>query len=512
MPSTAHDRATIDKIKTAAAKIGLDPATALAVADAESDINPYVRDSTKNGVILGIGVMQINPTGAGSGFTVAELRNPDNNIKIGVRYLKQQIDANDGDVQKGVAAYNVGPGALSKAIATAGPTGNWLARMPDETKAYVGKITGVYSPPSGAGGSQGGSQGVIDDVAAKPSVEVQPLAPVTSSITEYKTLFPDVIDPNGMDEKPWYTDTNLVTGNPKVRGSVNPVVFEVILKGRESRLLSNSSDTPIQIQLNASLKTFSVSSKHVTSQKRTRTGWHITMWGMQADTIEGTCSTGVFMNQFGLANFFSTAQVNQKVIDMVTAGFTTLSAKEGSYSDLSRQVSPDTITSIVRQDTDKMALASLLNSGLMRVAAQDAFVELLSLFKNNGIVWLNNRDGLWGDKDYPTEQVGVDEWSPQAGMSATAKNSRNNDVMTRGSVLMKFKGATYMGYFKSLSWSMDAQKPYSWDFSFIFQVEKTLGFVFSPSSFSQVSSQISSGIAPVDSGPAAMGKSASMAF
>ena len=37
-----------------------------------------------------------------------------------------------------------------------------------------------------------------------------------------------------------------------------------------------------------------------------------------------------------------------------------------------------------------------------------------------------------------------------------------------------------MGYFKSLSWNQDAANPFQWTFNFVFQVEKTLGYVFSP--------------------------------
>ena len=45
---------------------------------------------------------------------------------------------------------------------------------------------------------------------------------------------------------------------------------------------------------------------------------------------------------------------------------------------------------------------------------------------------------------------------------------------------MKFKGTTYLGYFKSLTWQMDADNPFQWTFSFTFQVEKTIGYIFSP--------------------------------
>lgn len=59
-----------------------------------------------------------------------------------------------GDVSKAVAAMKVGPDTVDKAIKAAsngrGKTGDWMAFMPDETKAYVAKITTDYSKGAGA--------------------------------------------------------------------------------------------------------------------------------------------------------------------------------------------------------------------------------------------------------------------------------------------------------------------------------------------------------------------------
>ena len=350
----------------------------------------------------------------------------------------------------------------------------------------------------------------------------------------YGSLFPDVVVQAGLDETPWYSDKDLVTGNPRVRGSVEPVVFEVMLKGRDEYILSSSGrkgDTtvpgaPIQVQLNASLKSINTTMKHVYTPKRTRTGWHITMWGMQADLIEGTCTTGVFMNQLGLTDFFSTSALSNEVTQVVASGFRSVSQGEGSYPLVGIPI-PQTFTDVItdpatgQEYTDSTQLytnyrlggqqASSVQSAVVteqnadqlqrllntasghdpakafRVAAQDAFQEFLSLFKNNGIVWFNTLSQPIGAKSQGSqvsEQVGVDEWSPQTALSATSMNARNNDVMTRGSIIMKLKGTTYLGYFKSLNWQMDAANPFQWTFSFVFQVEKTLGYIFTPASAS----------------------------
>ena len=392
------------------------------------------------------------------------------------------------------------------------------------------------TPPGGSLVSQ--LQSLNRNAVAAQAVILQP------ATVDFNELFPDVIINTGLNEKPWYSDKDLVTGNPKVRGAVNPVVFEVRLKGNgdASFLEQSTSDTgpykgsgnPIQVQLNASMKRFTTTMKHVFHPKRTRTGWHITFWGMQADTIEGSCTTGVFMNQLGITDLFSVSSPSSDLITLLTSGFKTMAFGTGKFpvytnaqgqqtaavteyvdeyipngsSDRVRnttdvfeaygqggQQAADVLSAVSQQGTNQTVgfLSGLIGhdpSKAFRVAAQDAFVEFLHLFKNNGVVWINNQNGVWGASTSQTgagsqgaqamEQVGVDEWSPAAAMSATAHNARNNDVMTRGNIVMKFKGTTYLGYFKSLSWQQDAVNPYQWAFNFSFQVERTYGYVFSP--------------------------------
>jgi hypothetical protein len=362
------------------------------------------------------------------------------------------------------------------------------------------------NPPGGVINNQGTGDVAGSTTTNSPLThDVVNYTPVSllPSTVDYGSLFPDAIINVGLNNTPWYKDTGLVTGNPKVRGVVTPVVFEVILHDRQDVYLPQVSPgatsiqgaPPLQVQLNASMKTFSVSSKHVCHPQRTRVGWHVTMWGMQADTIEGSCTTGVFMNQLGLTDFFSTATISQDIISAVTAGFQTLASNQ-SFSPLAfgqetatnaeQGASPDMISEVYGGESlsAQSYLSKLTQSpkpqDMFRVAAQDAFVEFLSLFKMNGIRWFYEKAEQEAGSGQVSEQVGIDAWSPELGISATQMNGRTNDVMSRGAILMKFKGVNYLGYFKSLSWAQDAATPFKWEFNFVFQVEKTLGFIFNP--------------------------------
>jgi hypothetical protein len=66
--------------------------------------------------------------------------NPDQNLAGGARYLRQQLDAYNGDVRKALAAYNWGPGNLNKAIEKYGD--QWDQHLPAETEDYIKKVAG----------------------------------------------------------------------------------------------------------------------------------------------------------------------------------------------------------------------------------------------------------------------------------------------------------------------------------------------------------------------------------
>jgi soluble lytic murein transglycosylase-like protein len=125
-----------EAIIEAAAQNGVPPSLALAVAQAESNLNP-------NAVSYAgaQGIFQLMP-GTAAMLGVMNPYDPQQNINGGVRYLAQLL-AQFGDPYQAVAAYNWGPGNVSNAISEWGS--NWFAYAPAETQAYVTKILG--SPP-----------------------------------------------------------------------------------------------------------------------------------------------------------------------------------------------------------------------------------------------------------------------------------------------------------------------------------------------------------------------------
>jgi soluble lytic murein transglycosylase-like protein len=65
--------------------------------------------------------------------------NPDDpfaNLEGGARYLREQLDRFDGDLEKALAAYNAGPGRVIDA--------NGIPRI-RETQVYVASIMGRLS-------------------------------------------------------------------------------------------------------------------------------------------------------------------------------------------------------------------------------------------------------------------------------------------------------------------------------------------------------------------------------
>jgi hypothetical protein len=294
------------------------------------------------------------------------------------------------------------------------------------------------------------------------AVEYQPLTSQSIPQAVYEELDPNLVVKDGLNNTAWFQDQGLVTGNPRIRRFVAPVTFRMLINGTPLST-EGLSGAPIEVQLNASIKSYSKSMRHVYTKTPTRTGFNLTLWGQQADMIEAQCSTGVFMNQLGITDFLSTAQVSDDLIQLINSGFShTVADKTGDVQVASQ---------IIQRQTNNQVSA-------FRVAAQDAFVELLSLFKSNGNVWFrkDNYTGSFSGND----QAGVAAWSPQTGVSTQQGNARNNDVLTRGHIAMQLKNTTYLGFFKSLSWTQDASSPFQWNFNFVFQVERTIDLLEYP--------------------------------
>lgn len=307
--------------------------------------------------------------------------------------------------------------------------------------------------------------------------------PVSDSILNERVM--DLVIPEGLDNEPWW-DKGLV-GNPHLKRIGQPVIFKILLNDlAPDRYLpkKDKSTDPLEIRLNCSLSTVSQQMKHVINKANTRTGFHLTFWGMEPDVITGSGSTGLFLNSFGVTDLMSLSGTLQE-LGLLDA------AQQEQSSNLSEDLNfakdkaasdywqSHIYTGYNGQPVDSgspITSPSGEMSSKMRVAAQDAFVELLSLFKNNGVVRYktDNYDSSFDNRT----QLQPSVWSEQFGASTFQRKARNNDIMTKGSVVMSYKGNVFQGYFKSFNWTMDADTPFQWKFDFTFQVQHTISYVF----------------------------------
>jgi soluble lytic murein transglycosylase len=127
-------------VRSYAHERGLDPALVAAVIYVESRFSPNVTSSAG-----AVGLMQVLPeTGefiarrtGGEDFVVADLRNPDINVRYGTWLLAYLLDQYDGDLRTALAAYHAGQGNVDR----------WLAEgsgiVFPETLAYVDEVERV---------------------------------------------------------------------------------------------------------------------------------------------------------------------------------------------------------------------------------------------------------------------------------------------------------------------------------------------------------------------------------
>lgn len=130
---TANGPLTNDRlealIKTVSERHNVDPGLVRAVIRTESNGDPTAV-SNKGAQ----GLMQLMPSTAAE-LGVSNTFNPQENIEGGVRYLRQLLSRYGGDLDKALAAYNAGAGAVDKAKG-----------VPHyrETQEYVRKVTSSY--------------------------------------------------------------------------------------------------------------------------------------------------------------------------------------------------------------------------------------------------------------------------------------------------------------------------------------------------------------------------------
>jgi soluble lytic murein transglycosylase-like protein len=133
------------EIDAAAAKYGLDPALLRGLIRQESNFDPNA------GSPAGArGLCQLMP-GTAASLGVTDPSNPAQNIDGGARYLRQQLDAFGGDVTKALAAYNAGPGAVTRygGVPPYAETQNYVRQV----QAYADQYRSQSQPASATGGT-----------------------------------------------------------------------------------------------------------------------------------------------------------------------------------------------------------------------------------------------------------------------------------------------------------------------------------------------------------------------
>jgi soluble lytic murein transglycosylase-like protein len=114
-----------DAIHSAAVEAGIAPEVAFGLVRTES---AFRNSATSH--VGAIGLTQLMPATARwlePGTTRKDLRDPETNVRIGLRYLARLIDRYDGDTRLALTAYNRGPGTVDRVLRRGGDPDNGYA-------------------------------------------------------------------------------------------------------------------------------------------------------------------------------------------------------------------------------------------------------------------------------------------------------------------------------------------------------------------------------------------------
>ena len=147
------------KIAQAAQAAGVPPKLAVAIAYQESRLNP----NAPNGADGEIGIMQIKPaTAKGEGFELKQIKDPDENIKAGISYLKKSWEKSGQNPKLTAYGYNAGIDA-----------GLFYGGDPDpRAKQYVADVGG-YGAYTGLMEEKASE----DQLSSAPKLEDRPPSP-----------------------------------------------------------------------------------------------------------------------------------------------------------------------------------------------------------------------------------------------------------------------------------------------------------------------------------------------
>jgi soluble lytic murein transglycosylase-like protein len=119
-----------EQIVEAATDHGIAPDVAFGLVATESGFKRTARSH-----VGAVGLAQLMPATARwlePGTTRRDLENPETNLRLGFRYLRDLVDKYDGDTALALTAYNRGPGTVDRVLRRGG----------DPDNGYAGKVLG----------------------------------------------------------------------------------------------------------------------------------------------------------------------------------------------------------------------------------------------------------------------------------------------------------------------------------------------------------------------------------
>jgi hypothetical protein len=119
------DRKLAENIYDLALKENIKPDVAFGLVRTESEFKSHATSH-----VGAIGLTQLMPATARwlrPGTQVSDLRDPEVNLSIGFRYLRDMIDKYDGDERLALLAYNRGPGTVDRVLKRGGNPDNGYA-------------------------------------------------------------------------------------------------------------------------------------------------------------------------------------------------------------------------------------------------------------------------------------------------------------------------------------------------------------------------------------------------
>jgi soluble lytic murein transglycosylase-like protein len=138
-----------DLINSAAQKYGVDPALLKGLIRQESNFNPNAKSPAG-----AAGLCQLMP-GTAAALGCTNPLDPAQAIDAGAKYLSQQLKAFGGDPRKALAAYNAGPGAVSRygGVPPYAETQNYVRAVMGFADQYRSEQSTTTQPAGGAAGA-----------------------------------------------------------------------------------------------------------------------------------------------------------------------------------------------------------------------------------------------------------------------------------------------------------------------------------------------------------------------